>query len=172
MTLPIKYILYAILIILVQVLVGKHIVFIFDAIPQVEVIIYPLLLIILPVNTPGAVVVLISFFSGLSLDFFYNSPGVHTSAFVLTGFLRKTLLNALEPRIGYSVGDTPLLVSRTDYWYFIFAGILLVIHIFFYYIVSYFSLAYFVDISIKTLLTFLVSMLLISLHGIIWRALN
>lgn len=172
MNLPIKYIIFAIVIILIQVLVCQHIILGSGSDPYLDVIIYPLLLIILPVNTPAALVVIISFLSGMSIDFFYDSPGVHTSALVMTGFLRRYILNVLEPRIGYNVGDTPLAVSRSDYWYYIFAGTMLIIHLFVYYLIAYFSLEYIVDIFIKTILTFLVSMLLVSLHGIIWRTLN
>ncbi len=172
MKIPTRYLIFTLIIILIQVLVCKHIVLGTKSDPYLDVIIYPLLLIILPVNTPAALVVVIAFFSGLGIDFFYDSPGVHTSALVLTGFLRKLILNFMEPRIGYAVDDVPLRVSPSDYWYYLYAGVLLVIHLLFYYTVSYFSLLFIVNILMKTLLTFLVSMLLISLHGITWRALN
>ena len=172
MTLPIKYIIYAVLFVFFQVLVCKNIVFGSELGAYFDVIIYPLLLINLPVNTPAALVVIIAFMSGLSIDFFYDSPGVHTSALVLTGFIRKAVLNTLEPRIGYNVGDTPLSVSRSDYWYYIFSAIILFIHLLVYYLVSYFSFAFIGEILLKTIMTFFVSMLLVSLHGIVWRALN
>ena len=155
-----------------QVIVCKNINFEIGDRLSMDVVIYPLMLIILPVNTPAALVVIIAFFSGLSIDYFYDSPGVHTSALVFVGFLRKPLLNVLEPRIGYNVGETPLQVSRSDYWYYIFASVMVFVHLLFYYFISFFSIQFILDILVKTILTFIVSMLLISLHGIIWRALN
>jgi hypothetical protein len=172
MGIPIKYFIYALIIILLQVLVCKHITTGTALAPYMDVMIYPLLLLILPVNTPASLVVILAFFSGLSIDFFYDSPGVHTSALVFTGFMRKIILNVIEPRIGYAVDDTPLRVSPSDYWYYLYVSILLFMHLLFYYMVSYFSLSYILDILIKTISTFVVSMLLISLHGITWRALN
>lgn len=172
MRLPIKYLFYAVIIILLQVFVCKHITLGTSWAPYMDVMIYPLLLLILPVNIPASVVVIIAFFSGMSIDFFYDSPGVHTSALVFTGFMRRIVLNIIEPRIGYAVDDAPLRVSPSDYWYYLYAGVLLFLHLLFYYMVSYFSLAYILDILIKTVVTFVASFLLISLHGITWRALN
>ena len=172
MRLPLKYIVYALVLILIQVLVCKHIVLGSASDPYLDVLIYPLLLIILPVNTPAALVVIIGFISGIGVDIFYDSPGVHTSALVFTAFIRKPLLNFLEPRIGYAVDDVPLRVSPSDYWYYLYAGILLLVHILLYYLISFFSLSYIIDILLKSVLTFLVSMLLIGLHGILWRTLN
>ena len=172
MRLPIRYIFYALILLLIQVLVCKHIVLGSASDPYLDVIIYPLLLIILPVNTPAALVVIIGFFSGLGVDVFYDSPGVHTSAAVFSAFIRKPLLNLMEPRIGYAVDDVPLRVSPSDYWYYLYAAILLLLHVLVYYIISYFSLSYLFDILLKSVLTFLVSMILIGLHGILWRTLN
>lgn len=172
MRLRIKYLVYALIIILLQVFVCKHITIGTEIAPYLDVMIYPLLLLILPVNLPAAFVVIIAFFSGIGIDYFYDSPGVHTSALVFTGYIRKIILNIIEPRIGYAVDDTPLRVSPSDYWYYLYAAILLFLHLLFYYIVSYFSLAFILDILIKTFSTFVASFLLISLHGITWRALN
>lgn len=172
MNLSLKYIVYAIIIILFQVLVAKHMLTGTSIDPYLDVIIYPLLILILPVSTPSAIVVILAFVSGMVIDFFYSSPGVHTFALVLIAFLRRFVLNFLEPRSGYSMDDIPLRVNPSGYWYFIYISILLFIHIFAYFSVTFFSLAYFLDILINTVLTFVLSLLLLSLHAIVWRALN
>ena len=170
MRLPIRYIIFAILIVLFQVLVCKHIVLGSPTDPYLDVLIYPLLLILLPINTPSALVVVLGFACGLGVDFFYSSPGVHTSALVLTAFIRKPLLNTLEPRTGYAVDDTPLQVRPSDYWYYVFSGILFFVHILMYNMISFFSFTYILDIFIKTILTFLLSMLLVGIHRVIYRS--
>ncbi len=169
---PIRYIIFAIIIVLFQVLVCKHVMLGGVADPYLDILIYPLLLFILPVNTPAAVVVLFGFLGGLGVDIFYNSPGVHASALVLTAFLRKLVLNALEPRTGYAVDESPLRVRPSNYWYYSYTAVLLFIHILVYNLVSFFSLAHVLDILIKTVLTFVVSMLLIGLHAVLWRTIK
>lgn len=172
MTISIRYIIYAVLLVLFQGLVCKHIFLGTGVDTWLDVIIYPLAIIILPVNTPAALVVSLSFFMGLGVDFFYDSPGVHTGALVLMGFLRATVLNTLAPRTGYAVEDTPLRIRPADYWYYFYAGVLMLIHLLMYYLLVYFSLSFLLTILIKTILTFLLSMLLLSMHAIIWRTFN
>lgn len=172
MNISIRYILSAILLVLFQGLVCKHIFLGTGSDTWLDVVIYPLAILILPVNTPAALVVSLSFFVGIGVDFFYDSPGVHTAALVLMGFLRAIFLEVLAPRTGYAVDDTPLRIRPTDYWYYSYAGILLLIHIFVYYLVLYFSLTFLLTILLKTILTFLLSMLLISIHAILWRTFN
>ena len=59
---------------------------------------YILFVILLPVGTPGWLVLMLSFGMGISIDMFSNSPGIHTSATVFVGFMRTFLLASLMPR--------------------------------------------------------------------------
>jgi len=172
MSIPIRYLSYSLIIVLLQVMLFKHMALGTTIDPYIEVIIYPLLLIILPVNSPSGFVVLLGFICGMIIDYFYSTPGVHTSALVFTAFIRKFILNIVEPRTGYAVEATPLEIRTGGYWYYSFAAILLFLHILIYNLVSFFSFTFMINILFKTLITFSISMLLIALHGMIWRSLR
>jgi hypothetical protein len=137
----------------------------------IHIFIYPLIILLLPVNLSSAVVVLFGFICGLLIDLFYSSPGLHTSALVFTAYFRKLVLNLMEPRTGYKVDDKPLLLNFTPYWYLRYAALLMFIHLLFYFSVEYFTFFYLLDIMLNTIMSFVVTMLLIGIHAIIIRSL-
>ena len=99
--LHIGHIVTSVIIVLVQVLLLKNIqILVFDRF-TLSILIYPVVIIFLPVELRRSFVVLTAFLLGLCIDSFYDSPGVHTAALVLTGFFRGTILRLFEPRQGY-----------------------------------------------------------------------
>ena len=171
MKLEIKYIVYSLIIILLQVTVFKHIYSTTSPLNYIHIFIYPLIILLLPVNLSTAIVITFGFVSGMLVDLFYSSPGLHTSALVFTAYARKAVLNLMEPRTGYNVDDKPLRLNLTPYWYLRYAAILLFVHMLFYFSVEYFTFYYLVDILLNTVLSFVVSILLIAIHAIIVRSL-
>ena len=137
----------------------------------IHIFIYPLIILLLPVNLSTAIVIVFGFVSGLLIDMFYSSPGLHTSALVFTAYVRKAVLNLMEPRTGYNIDDKPLRLNFTPYWYLRYAAILLFVHMLFYFSVEYFTFFYLIDILLNTLLSFVVSMVLIVIHAVIVRSL-
>src|SRR5665647_630393 len=59
---------------------------------------YILFIILLPFYTPRALLLFLSFALGLTVDIFTNTPGVHASACLLTGFLRPGILQLITSR--------------------------------------------------------------------------
>lgn len=158
----------AIIIILVQVLLLKNIqIDVFDRF-TISVLIYPIIIILLPVEMSRSGVVLLSFFVGLCLDSFYDSPGVHTGALVFTGFLRAFVLSIMEPRQGYrnNVAIGPKAYGFS--WFLYYTGILLFIHIFTYFAIDAFTFVYFIKIIVNTILCFFVSYIVLILYKTIF----
>ncbi|WP_282918464.1 rod shape-determining protein MreD [Porphyromonas macacae] len=75
--------------------------------------IYPVLLLMFPINTSTGALTLFGFFTGLAIDALSGTPGLHTSAFTATAFLRNTLIrpflgdNILEEgTVGQNMSNT------------------------------------------------------------------
>ncbi len=163
----ISHIVTSIIIVLVQILLLKNIQIVVFEQFTISVLIYPIIVIFLPVELRRSAVVLVAFFLGLFVDTFYDSPGVHTAALVLTGFLRGTVLRLLEPRQGYrnNVGISPS--SYGFSWFMYYLGILLFVHIFTFYSLDAFTFVFIIKILVNTLLSFFVSYIVITLYKLV-----
>lgn len=150
-----------VVLVLIQVLILQN-VEIFP--PYVHFIIYPLFIILLPFGTPAWTLLLTAFFLGLSVDVFYNSFGVHAGAAVITGFIRPFIAGILEPRGGFDAQTAPNKKSMGITWFLQFSGILMFIHLFFYFMLSSFLFSQIGVVIIQTILSFIFSMILIIIH--------
>ncbi len=146
---------------LLQVFVLKQIELGWGGEAYVFVILYPLFIMLLPVNAPRSLVILLSFVLGLSIDLLYETLGVHAAAATFTAFIRPLVLRLMSPRDGYN----PKAVPTKDYlgsaWFLRYAGIMLFLHLFFYFSVQAFTFAYIVDILLRTFFSWVVSLLLL-----------
>lgn len=114
-----------VLLILVQALVIDHIDL---AHGWVVPYLYVLFIIMLPFNTPPWATLVLGFVTGLAMDFFSSTPGMHTSACVLMAFARLLMLRLLAPREGYDPGKRPIIAHMGLAWFMTFAGVLVTVH--------------------------------------------
>jgi rod shape-determining protein MreD len=112
------------LLILLQALVFNH----WTLVWGIQPFIYILFILMLPFETAPWVVLLLGFGSGLAMDAFENSMGMHASASVLLAYLRRPLLERLAPRDGYESGMKPTIHHMGMGWYIRYAGILTLLH--------------------------------------------
>lgn len=89
---------------------------------------YVLFIIMLPFETPPWATLLLGFLTGLLMDFFTSTPGMHTSACVLMAYVRIQLLRLLAPREGYEFGKRPIIPHMGLAWFMTFAAVLVVVH--------------------------------------------
>ncbi len=122
---------------------------------------YILFLALLPVEAPGWLVLLQAFVLGLTIDMFSHTPGMHASACVFTGFMRKFLLKFMEPRDGYSNIVTPSLQVMGLRWFLVYASILILIHHFFFFFAESFRFEGFFHTLLRIALSFLVTLTLV-----------
>ena len=94
-----KYGLISVVLILLQILVLNNIQFSGYVNPYV----YIMIILILPSLTPSWLILLIAFFTGLVIDLFFGSPGMHASATLIAGFARPFVLRIIAPRDGYDL---------------------------------------------------------------------
>lgn len=114
-----------ILLVGVQVLVLDHI-DLYDGL--IVPYIYVLFILMLPIELERSLVMIIGMVTGMVMDLFSNTPGMHTSACVLLAFVRPFVLSRLEPRDGYEFGMLPKLQQMGLAWFLSYVGALVLIH--------------------------------------------
>jgi rod shape-determining protein MreD len=119
-----RFSLIFILLILLQVLVFNNIRFSGYINPYV----YIMFILLLPVEIPSWLLLLISFGTGAVMDIFCGSPGMHTSATVLAGFVRPYTLRNISPRDGYEPGADPSMFIYGLRWFLIYSSLIVLIH--------------------------------------------
>ena len=86
-----------IILILIQVLVANH-VYLFG---HLNPMIYILFVFLFPLNFNKFYFLIIAFFTGITLDVFSNSGGIHTSALLTIAYLRLPVLNIVQNNIEF-----------------------------------------------------------------------
>ena len=153
-----------VIIFILQVLILKSIVIGWNGFNYISILMYPMVIILLPVDLHVTISIIISFILGILIDIFYGSLGVHASACVFTAFIRPFILNYYEPKGGYALNLAP---SKRKYgfnWFFRYASVLMLLHLFFYFSVEVFTYVYIGEILLKTFLSFLFSMLYVIMY--------
>ena len=96
---------------------------------------YVLFILLLPFETPKLLVLLIAFFTGLVIDMFYDTAGIHAAVCTLVGYSRHYVLKLLSPREGYDAGLSPTIQSMGPLWFITYsATIIFIHHLFFFYL--------------------------------------
>lgn len=95
--------------------------------------VYPMFIFMLPINTPRWLLLPLAFGTGLIVDMFNNTPGMHASACVVIAFLRQPILKLLTPPTGYESVETPSIRFMGVTWFIIFTSIMVFIHHTFYF---------------------------------------
>lgn len=119
-----RFTLIFILLFLLQVLVFNNIRFNGYINPYV----YVMFILLLPVEIPSWLLLIISFVTGAIMDIFCGSPGMHTSATLLAGFVRPYALRLISPRDGYEPGADPSMFVYGLRWFLIYTSFIIFIH--------------------------------------------
>jgi rod shape-determining protein MreD len=90
--------------------------------------IYILFILLLPVEIPSWVLLLLSFSTGIVMDFFSGTPGMHSSSTVLAGFTRPYILRIVSPRDGYEPRSEPSMLTYGFRWFLIYTLLMVLVH--------------------------------------------
>ena len=123
--------------------------------------IYPVIIMLVPIKISRMLLIFIGFTTGLIVDMFYGSLGVHASAALFMAFIRPYVLQLLEPRGGYPVAVTPSPADLGTAWFLRYAAIMLSVFLLFYFCVEVFTFTFIGQILIKTISSFVLSYLAI-----------
>ena len=166
----IRHIIRAILILLVQVLVLKRIGLGQSWIWQHgSIFIYPVIILLLPFRISKLYVILLGFGIGLLIDIFYGTIGVHAFALTATAYSRGLILASLEPRGGYQLSMSPTSYSMGLNWLLTYTFFAMLIHIFLYYTAEIFTFVYIGQILLRTLVTLMLSLIVITGYHLLFN---
>lgn len=90
--------------------------------------IYLLFILLLPFRLQGWITLIIAFFTGITIDIFYGTIGLHTSATLLTAFFRPGIIKLVGDKADYTPTSQPTLSEMGFSWFISYAGILTLIH--------------------------------------------
>jgi len=170
--LTIKNIIRFLLLIIIQVLILKRIQLGAPGFNLIHLFIFPLAILLLPINLNRILVLFISFFSGLVLDIFYDSPGVHAASATLVGYLRYFSFKWLEPRGGYGTAVLPTIEHLGRTWVITYTAIGMATYIISYFSLQAFSFVFFWSIVGKSLFSFSVSMIIALVYLLVFQPKN
>jgi rod shape-determining protein MreD len=120
----IRFGLIFIILILLQVLLFNNIQFSGYVNPYV----YIMFILLLPIEIPSWLLLLLSFITGFIIDIFTGSPGMHSSATVLAGFVRPYVLRLVSPRDGYEPNSSPSMLTYGFAWFLSYALLIVFVH--------------------------------------------
>lgn len=116
---------------------------------------YLFAILMLPLETPRLAVLLIAGVTGIVADMFTSTPGLHTTACLILGYLQPLVLRFISPRDGYEFGQQATVQSHGLSWFLTYAISLVLVHHF----VLFYLEALRFDDFFKTLIRVLLSAL-------------
>lgn len=123
---------------------------------------YPLFLLLLPLQTPVWLLLLVGFGTGLTVDVFNNTAGMHAFACVLIAYLRTNVLNALLPKNLSEYGSQSPGVKNMGWMPFLtYSAFLILIHHIAFFTIEMWSLHNIGYLLLKILASAVTSMLFI-----------
>jgi hypothetical protein len=124
--------------------------------------IYPLFILLLPFETPVWLLLLLGMGTGITIDTFMTSGGMHAFATVLIAYLRTNVLSALLPKnLEEYPNQSPNVKNMGWIPFLTYAAFLLVIHHTSYFLIEHWSFANFGYLMLKVLVSTLTSILFV-----------
>jgi hypothetical protein len=126
----------------------------------VQIMVYPLYIILLPFELSTISLMLIAFLMGIIIDSISNTYGLHASSLVLLAFLRPQLLSIFAPRDGYDPLKEGNVYEMGRRWFFSVFVMMLVIHHLWFFLMEVFRIDQMLYVFQKTILSVPLSYLL------------
>jgi hypothetical protein len=115
--------------------------------PQV----YVLFILMLPFQISGFWLLTLSFATGLSIDFFQHTPGMHAAASVILAFLRPGVIRLVGKKDEAEPWQYPNIRDSGSVWFITYTVILVLIHHFAIFFLEVFRLSEFFMTLLKVL---------------------
>jgi rod shape-determining protein MreD len=103
--------------------------------------IYILFILLLPFEIPNLALFILSFLLGITIDAFYDTPGLHAAACVLLALVRILFISVTVQKEGFDNEPEPTLSIMGVRWFFTYALILTFTHHFFLFSLEAFNFA-------------------------------
>ena len=102
---------------------------------------YILFILLLPFETPNILLFALSFILGLTIDSFYDTPGLHAASCVILAFVRILFISITVQKEGFDNEPEPTLSLMGFRWFFTYALVLTLFHHFFLFNLEVFRLS-------------------------------
>ncbi len=122
---------------------------------------YVLFILLLPVKFSRIAVLILAFITGISIDTFTNTSGMHAAATVFMAFVRPSVLSFFAPRDSYEADAQPGLKDFGFQWFFIYSATLVVIHHLVLFFTEVFRFNEFFDTFLRAMLSAAATLVLI-----------
>lgn len=129
----------------------------------IQIMIYPLFVLLLPVDMGIFSLMLLSFLMGMAIDAMSNTYGLHTSSLLFVAYLRPVFFKIFSPRDGYELNTETNIHMMGTSWYVKTFGILILIHHFWFFLIEVFKLNELFYILQKTLISVVLSFIICTL---------
>lgn len=120
----VRYLLFVILIMLMQVLILNNI----QLSGFINPYVYIMIIMVLPLDFPQWLLLIIAFITGFTIDVSSGTLGIHSAATVLAGFSRPWILMYMSPRDGYEQGAAPSMHFYGIRWFALYSFWIILIH--------------------------------------------
>jgi rod shape-determining protein MreD len=130
--------------------------------------IYVLFIMMLPVRIPKTLLLVIAFATGLCIDVFSNTQGLHAAASVFLGFIRPTVLRIIAPRDGYEADASPSIKLMGVSWFILYSVIAVFLHHMVLFYVEVFRFSEFFSTLLRVALSSVVTIIFILISQLLF----
>src|SRR6201992_2706134 len=102
---------------------------------------YILFILLLPFEVPNFLLFVLAFIIGITVDDFYDTPGLHAAASVLLAFVRIVFISITVQKDGFDNEPEPTLSIMGFRWFFTYTVVLTLFHHFFLFSLETFQLS-------------------------------
>ena len=129
---------------------------------------YILFILLLPFETPNVLLFPLAFLLGLTIDAFYDTPGLHASACVLLALVRILFISVTVQKDGFDNEPEPTLSVMGFRWFFTYTVILTLVHHTFLFLLEAFSFLEFTFILQRVLTSTIFTVFLMLITGLLF----
>ena len=129
---------------------------------------YILFILLLPFEIPNALLFLLAFILGITVDAFYDTPGLHAAACSVLALVRILFISITVQKDGFDNEPEPTLSIMGFRWFFTYAAVLTLFHHFFLFLFEAFSFSELGFVLGRLILSSIFTVFLILLSGFLF----
>ena len=129
---------------------------------------YILFILLLPFETPNILLFALAFIMGLTIDAFYDTPGLNAAASVILAFVRILFISITVQKDGFDNEPEPTLSIMGFRWFFTYVLLLTVCHHFILFNLEAFSISELQYTLSRFLLSSVFTIFLILISGLLF----
>jgi hypothetical protein len=129
---------------------------------------YILFILLLPFEVPNFLLFALAFITGLTVDAFYDTPGLHTTACVVLALVRIMFISITVQKDGFDNEPEPTLGNMGFRWFFLYTLILTLFHHFCLFTLEALSFSGLEYTLIRIILSSLFTVFLILISGLLF----